>query len=109
VRISANHNFTGKNYPLAHDLVTDPTTDVGEVKERTTGKLAQLVLKCRSRTVVCRDDMIEEYMKFCRVPYPPLTHTLPGFKSKHTGSVMDIGAVNCTVNILSPAPVKDLL
>jgi hypothetical protein len=53
--------------------------------------------------------MIEEDMEMCSVLYPPLPHTLPGFESKHTGAIMDIGPVNCPVNILSPGPVKDLL
>jgi hypothetical protein len=109
VRISADHNFTRQNYPLAHDLVTDPPPYIGEVKERTTGKLAELMLECRSRAVVCRDDMIEKDMELCSVPYPPPPHAFPSFESKHTGSVMYIGAVNCPVNILSPGPVKDLL
>jgi hypothetical protein len=48
-------------------------------------------------------------MEMCRILYPPLPHTLPGFERKHAGAVMDICPVNCPVNILSGSPVKDPL
>jgi hypothetical protein len=79
------------------------------MKERTAGKLTQLMLECRSRAVVGRGDMIEENIKMCRVLYPLLPHTLPGFECEHPCTVVDICPVDGPVNILSGSPVKDPL
>jgi hypothetical protein len=53
--------------------------------------------------------MIEEDMEMCRILYPPLPHTLPGFERKDPGPVMDICTIDSPVNILPGSPVKDPL